>query len=228
MAAVLSCGKGAVLSHGSAAALWGLLRPVDGPVDVSAPSRNGRAKRRGIRLHRSASLGAVDREDVNTRGPLVTVRNRIPVTTVARTIEDVEGVLPPKLVRRATRQAELAGYRVGATKPRRTRSDLEDDFLSFCERQALPRPEVNVKIGRFEIDFVWRDRGVAVETGDFRYHRGNVAFEDDHARELELRRRGFAARRYTGQQLDEQPDLVAADLREVLAPEGVGARGEGR
>lgn len=216
MAAVLACGEGAVLSHGSAAGLWRLLRPIDGPVDVSVPSGNGRAKRHGIRLHRSASLRTVDGDDVDGRGPLVTVRNRIPVTAVARTIEDLRGAVPPYLVRRATRQAELAGYRVRGVKTR-TRSDLEDDFLGFCERHALPRPEVNVEVGRFEVDFVWRVQGVAVETNDFRYHRGSVAFEDDHARELELRRHGFAVRRFTGQQLDEQPGLVAADLRRALA-----------
>jgi len=186
---VLACGEGAVLSHGSAAALWGLLRPIDS-------------------------------DDVDGRGSLVTVRTRIPV---ARTIEDLRGTVPPNLVRRATRQAELAGYRVGGgAKPRRTRSDLEDDFLTFCERHALPRPEVNVKVGRFEVDFVWRLQGVAVETDDFRYHRGSVAFEDDHARDLELRRRGLAVRRFTGQQLDEQPGLVAADLRQALAGHRIG------
>ncbi|MGE5407714.1 MAG: type IV toxin-antitoxin system AbiEi family antitoxin domain-containing protein, partial [Syntrophothermus sp.] len=56
MAAVLACGEAAVLSHRSAAALWGFLRPVDGPVDVSVPSRNGRAKRAGIRIHRCSTL----------------------------------------------------------------------------------------------------------------------------------------------------------------------------
>jgi predicted transcriptional regulator of viral defense system len=56
MAAVLACGDGAVLSHGSAAAHWGLLRPFDGPVEVSVPSNDGYRQRPGIRLHRCASL----------------------------------------------------------------------------------------------------------------------------------------------------------------------------
>ncbi len=56
-------------------------------------------------------------------------------------------------------------------------------------------------------------RQSAVETDDFRYHRGSIAFDADHARELELRRRGFTVRRFTGRQIDEQPGLVAADLR---------------
>ena len=56
MAAVLACGEGAVLSHGSAAVLWELLRPLDGPIHVSIPSTSGRTRRPGIHLHRSPSL----------------------------------------------------------------------------------------------------------------------------------------------------------------------------
>jgi predicted transcriptional regulator of viral defense system len=56
MAAILACGEGAVLSHGSAAVLWGLLKPLDGPVHVSVPTTCGRKKRRGIHLHRTPAL----------------------------------------------------------------------------------------------------------------------------------------------------------------------------
>lgn len=214
MAAVLACGGGTVLSHLSAAALWGLLRPVEGPIDVSVPSRNGRMKRPGICLHRCPSLAFPEWDDAHGRQRgLVTVRNFIPVTTVPRTVADLRATAPSQLVRRATRQAELAGYRIAGAEAKRTRSDLEDDFLRFCRRHGLPRPEVNVRVGRFEVDFVWRDAKVAVETDDFRYHRGSIAFERDHARELELRRQGFTVRRFTGQQIEEQGDLVAADLR---------------
>lgn len=52
MGAVLACGRGAVLSHRSAAALWGLLTAVEGPIDVSVPTQNGRRRRKGIRVHR--------------------------------------------------------------------------------------------------------------------------------------------------------------------------------
>src|SRR5262245_47255717 len=56
MAAVLACGTGAALSHGAAAVLWGLLRPVPEPIDVSVPSQNGRVVQAGIRLHRCRAL----------------------------------------------------------------------------------------------------------------------------------------------------------------------------
>jgi very-short-patch-repair endonuclease len=206
-AAVLACGDGAALSHMSAAALWGLLRPKEGPVDVSVPHRNTRKRRDEIRLHRSRSLAA----------PMTTRRHGIPVTTPARTIEDLRGGAPPHLVRRATRQAELANYRLGPKiKGDRTRSDLERDFLRLCRRTGIPAPEVNVKVGRWTVDFLWREQRIAVETDFYDYHRGRVAFRDDRARELDLRRHGLAVHRFSEEQVNDEPEEVAADLREAL------------
>jgi very-short-patch-repair endonuclease len=217
MAAVLGCGEGAVLSHISAAALWDLLRQTPGPVHVSVPTRNGRRQRAGIRLHRCASLGAVPPSfdtEPNGASPLLTVRHGIPVTTPARTVADLETSVEPRLARRARRQAELACYSLGPGGPRRrTRSDFEDDFLDLCRAHGLPRPQVNVQIGRWTVDFIWPDRRLAVETDSYRFHRGSVAFEDDHARDLDLRARGVEVRRFTERQIHLEPLRVAADLR---------------
>lgn len=220
MAAVLACGSGAVVSHMSAAALWGLLRSEDGPVDVSLPRTSGRRRRAGLRVHRCPSLAAPPSLDERGREVvLTTVRNQIPVTSIPRTIRDLEGTAPPYLVRHAIRQAQLAGIHLDArakAKTRRSRSDLELDFLDFCERHRLPLPEVNVKIGRWEVDFLWRAQRLAVETDFYATHRGSVAFEDDHRRDLDLRRLGYRVRRYTGAQIRNHPALVVADLGEVL------------
>jgi hypothetical protein len=207
MATVLACGDRAALSHRSAAALWKLLRPHDGWIEISTPSRSGRHRRKGIRLHRCTTLAA----GTTTR------RFNIPVTTPARTIDDLHGVLSPWLWRRAVRQAELAGMKLSpAVGTGGTRSDLEDDFLRICRRGGLPAPEVNVKIGRWTVDFFWRAQRLVVETDSYRYHRGKIAFQDDHARDLDLRRRGFRIRRFDELQISEQPDLVLADLVEGL------------
>jgi very-short-patch-repair endonuclease len=148
---------------------------------------------------------------------LLTERLSIPVTTPARTIEDLEGKVPPHLVRRATRQAELAKYHLGPRiKGDRTRSDLERDFLTLCRRHGIPAPEVNVKVGRWTVDFLWRGQGIAVETDFYDYHRGRIAFQDDRARELELRRHGFAVHRFSEVQIDDEPGEVVADLRDAL------------
>jgi len=220
MAAVLACGDGAALSHTSAAALWGLLRPFRGPIQVTSPSLNGRARRRGIALHRSASLATAT-------VPQATHRDGIPVTTPRRTIADLRTIVTPDLVRRAIRQAEIRGL-IDARRSDRTRSDLERDFLSLCRRHSIPPPEVNVRIGRWTVDFVWRGQRVAVETDFFGYHRGSVAFEDDHQRDLDLRAAGFAVRRYTDRQLDNAADDVVADLRRALGPDARPAAPGGR
>lgn len=207
MAAVLAGGPKAALSHTSAAALWGLLRPAAGPVDVSAPTQSGRRARPGIRLHRCRSL----------RADQTTSRRGIPVTTPARTIDDLRRVVPPWQLRRAIRQAELAGYPLAPDVPRdRTRSDLERDFLRLCRRHGIPAPEVNVRIGPWTVDFLWRAGRIAVETDFYGYHRGRVAFQEDRARDLALRRHGFAVHRFSEEQIDDRPAEVAADLRDAL------------
>jgi len=221
MAAVLACGKRAVLSHGSAAVLWGLLRPLDGPIHVSVPTAAGVKTRRGGCLHRSPSLSPSSLPPGGRRHDgKVTFRDGIPVTSVKRTIDDLDGCVPPYLVGRARRQAELMGVRLAGPERKRTRSDLEDLFLSICRRQRLPPPEVNAKLGRWEVDFLWREQRVAVETDSFAYHRGSVAFESDHARDLDLRSAGYAVLRFTERQLEEEPGRVASDVARALAAFG--------
>jgi len=235
MAAVLACGEGAVLSHTSAVVLWGLLKPIDGPVHVSTPHTSGRARRPGIRLHRTPSL-AKPPPSLTEPSPspsyspqeggrggrlsprLTTHRHNIPVTTVPRTLEDLTRteLLPPRLLRRATRQAELAGYRLEGIATDRTRSDLESLFLALVRRYRLPDPEVNVKLGRYEVDFLWRPQRLVVETDFWNYHRGSVAFHADHERDLDLRAAGFTVLRFTDRQLEAEPERVVADIRREL------------
>jgi very-short-patch-repair endonuclease len=208
MAAVLACGDGAVLSHRSAASHWGMLPRIGGPVDVSIPTRGGRGPRKGIRLHRPRSLTL--EQVVRPHG--------IPITTPARTIADLRGAVPAWQWRRAVRQAEVQGLRLGPeVETDGTRSDLERDFLRLCRRHGLPAPEVNVKVGRWTVDFLWRRQRVAVETDFYEYHRGRVAFQDDRERDLDLRRRGFEVRRFSERQVNDRPAEVAADLRDALA-----------
>ncbi len=218
MAAALACGEGAVVSHRSAAELWALLKPREGKVSVSVFGDSGRKRRKGIRMHRSATLDSAR----------MTRRWNIPVTTPARTISDLRRALPAWEVRRAIRQAEVLGLPLGETPSDRTRSDLERDFLKICRRHQLPAPEVNVELGAYEADFLWRDRRIVVETDSYRYHRGWQAFKDDHARDLELRQRGFEVFRFSEAQVNEEAERVASFLRGVLAsrPHRVGADGE--
>jgi very-short-patch-repair endonuclease len=98
----------------------------------------------------------------------------------------------------------------------RTRSDLERDFIRICRRQRLPSPEVNVRVGPFLVDFLWRDARLVVETEGYLYHRGRAAFQDDRSRDLDLRRLGYDVLRLSEKQIDEEPDQVAGTLRATL------------
>jgi len=225
MAAVLACGEGAVLSHVSAAVLWELLRPIDGPVHVSVPTGAGLRKRVGSPLHRPPSLAEpssspsyLPQEGGRGGRLLITHRHDIPVTTVPRTIHDLRhsSLLPPRLLRRAIRQAEHRGYRLDGIATDRTRSDLETLFLDLCRHYGLPTPEVNVKLGPWEVDFLWRSQRVVVETDFWAYHRGSVAFEDDHERDLDLRAAGYTVLRFADKQLEEEHERVAAVIRRAL------------
>jgi very-short-patch-repair endonuclease len=230
MAAVLACGKGAVLSHHSAAALWELLKPVDGSIHVSVPTTSGHASRHGIHLHRCLSLSAprepspspssLPSEGGRGRRLLTTHRHRIPVTTIQRTIDDLHGTVAPYLLRRARRQAELKGIHLEGAERRRARSDLEEDFFALVRLHRLPLPETNVKLGRHEVDFLWRQQRVIVETDSFLYHRGSVCFENDHARDLDLRLLGYTVLHFTGSQIEDEPDRVVAVLAAALRPSG--------
>jgi very-short-patch-repair endonuclease len=222
MAGALACGG--VLSHSSAAALWRLLPPSSGAIDVSVAGNGGRNRRKGIRVHRSRTLTPSD----------ITRRLGIAVTTPARTIIDLRsaakrgagGAVSARELRQAVRQAGVLGLRIddaheGAD---RTRSELEDLFLRLCRQRDLPVPEVNVRIDSFLVDFLWRNRRLIVETDGYRYHGGRAAFEDDRDRDLKLKSLGYEVIRLSYRQVVEEPSRVAGTLAPILAP---GADGRG-
>jgi hypothetical protein len=221
MAAVLACAgfggidaRDAFLSHRSAAALWQLLAPEAGLVDVAIVGEAGRAKRSGLRVHRPRTLESA----------MTTRRYGIPVTDPRRTIADLRRAKPsrggagPAQLRRAMRQAAILRLPLGPdTSPERTRSDLETLFLRICRRNGIPAPDVNVWVEGLLVDFFWPDRHAIVETDGYRYHRGRVAFENDRARDLELRRLGFDVIRLADTQLENEPGKVASAVQRLLA-----------
>jgi very-short-patch-repair endonuclease len=181
LAAVFACGPGAALSHASAAHLWKLSPTSPPTIHITVPGSNGRAKRRGIRLHYSTTLAAGD----------VTKRRKIPVTTQARTLTDL-------------------GWGT-----ERTRSDLERLFLRICRKYGIPRPEVNVRIGAYEIDFFWREAQLVVEVDGYGYHSDRATFRSDRARDRELQRRGLTVLRFADEEFDD-PGAVAASVLAAL------------
>lgn len=215
MAAVLGCGEGAVLSHLSAAALWKIRRPsaangtsgTEECVEVTVPGDGGRARRRGIKVHRSATLQPAD----------CTRRRGISVTTPARTLGDLHRTLPSKQFAAALREAEFLHLPLGDRfAPDHSRTELEARFLALCRRHRLPEPRVNVRVGRFVVDFVWREHRVIVEVDGWESHRTRSAFEEDRARDARLKVLGYEVLRFTWRQVTSERARVAGTVRALL------------
>jgi hypothetical protein len=231
MAAVLACGPRAVLSHRSAAGLWGLRPDNRLKSDVSLPSPSARIKQ-AIEVHRSVTL---------TPDDMTTVEG-IPCTTLARTLVDLGDVVNRRAVERAVEQAEVlrlfdlreieraierAGPRRGTgllssvlddlNGPTLTESELEEAFLALCRAAALPTPEVNAWMtlpngSAIKVDFLWRDERLAVETDGHPFHRTRQSRERDTKRDQLLRLAGFEPVRFTGRQVALEKEWVTRSL----------------
>jgi len=227
LAGVLACGRGAVLSHASAAGLWGLARP-RGSTDVTCSP--GRARRGGIRAHEGA-LHLSER----------TEQSSIPITTVARTLFDYAEVVPFAQLEKAWEEADrrnllqLAavervcerGYGRRALKPIRRllaearapsegRSPLENRFARFRDRYGLPPAATNVEVLGSEVDVLWPAARLIVELDNWEHHGHRAGFERDRARDPTLLLNGYRTIRVTHRRLDEEPDAIAAEIRALL------------
>jgi very-short-patch-repair endonuclease len=99
----------------------------------------------------------------------------------------------------------------------RTASDLEILFKELCRAHGLPVPRVNHSIAGKEVDFLFADARLIVETDSWRYHKTRRAFEDDRARDVLTTSAGYRMLRFTDRQLERDPHTVAAAIARVLA-----------
>jgi very-short-patch-repair endonuclease len=235
MAAVLACGSGAVISHRTAARMWQLPGgSEDGDIDVTV--RRSRApSRRGIRTRRSSRLG-----DRDSR-----VLDRVPITTPARTLLDLAAILPLNMLERVVAEAQVRRLadrrsiadqldrnrgRAGVRSLRRlleldggpalTRSRAERMMLALVRAAELPPPQVNARLGRYEVDFLWSERRLVVEVDGYAYHANRRAFERDRVKDAALAAAGYAVVRVTFRQLTDTPQAVVARLAAALAARG--------
>jgi very-short-patch-repair endonuclease len=210
VAAVLALGDAAVVSHQSAAALWGMLKPHSGPIHITLPGDGGRRKRRGITIHRCHSLIA----------GVSILRDDIRLTKAARTLQDLHRVVSERTYSSAVRRAlDLQLITSDQLRPEDelTRSELERLFRRLCRLHRLPQPEVNARLGPYEVDFLWRDQHVVVETDSWRHHGDRSAFERDRAKDAALQSLGFRVMRFTHRQLKRDRSTVVAALRDLLS-----------
>lgn len=234
LAAVLACGPDAVLSHASAAAIWGLRLASGTLIDVTVPTPH-RAQA-GVRLH---VRPVADDERATVDG--------VPVTTVARTLFDLAPTAGARGIERLASQAEadrlasptsLAAVaarhrrRHGASVIRRvlasqrladgaTRSELEDRFLALVDSAGLPRPRLNHPIpvaGRTIVaDAAWPAARVLVELDGYAHHDTREAFERDRERDRAALMAGWTPVRATWPQVADGRRL-AADLTRLVVP----------
>jgi hypothetical protein len=225
-AAVLACGPGAVLSHEWAATLWGFLPRWSGPIEVTTTVKRAHP---GITSHRCQSLEPRD----------LSRQRGVPITSPARTALDIAPRLSTKqltrLVNDALRDKDLRPaslqdvlernrYHPGTRLLRPfvdsphnpTHSDFEDDFLAFCEKYGLPRPEINFPFNGRKLDAFFPEHGVIVECDGWSFHNTREAFEDDRERDADHLDHGLVTVRLTKPRFDQAPEREAARLHRIL------------
>jgi len=226
MAAVLACHPNAVLSHQSAASLWGIRLQRNGDIHVSVPAQSNR-ERPGIVAHRRASLP--DRD--------VTRHRDIPVTTPVLTLIDLATCIPARPLEAAINEADKLDLvsppslrkELDARRGQRgvralrailgrggfvlTDSELERRFVRIAERAGLPRPETQRRVNGFRVDFFWPTLGLVVETDGLRYHRTAEQQARDRLRDQVHTAAGLVPLRFTHWQVRYEPRHVEGIIR---------------
>ena len=237
-AATLTAGEGAVLSYRSAGGLWTVTKRI-ALIEVTVCGTGGRSRRKGLTIHRTSSLPPDE----------VAVRDGIPVTTLPRSLLDLAEVLSRRELERALDEAQFqrllnldASWRVvdrhpgraGASRlaraldehvigTTRTNEGLEERFFTLIRGAGLPEPLVKEKVGPYELDFLWPDARLVVETDDRASHERLATYETDRERDAFLDDAGYRVRRFTWRKVTREPDEVIATVRWLLED---GSRGD--
>jgi very-short-patch-repair endonuclease len=228
IAAVLSCGSDAVLSHQHAGEVYGIRRRGKTPIEVTVPPGAMRS-RPGVHVHRRR-LPEAD----------VTHRHGIPVTTPVRTLLDLAqrlssaqleaavneadklDLVDPERLREALRERE--GH-AGVTALRElldrhslalTDSELERRFLRLARRAGLPAPLTQRRVNGLRVDFYWPELGLVVETDGLRYHRTPAQQASDRRRDQAHAAAGLTPLRFTHQQIAREAEQIQATLVAVF------------
>jgi hypothetical protein len=222
MAAVKACGKGAVLSGLAAAHHLRLIKRPPSLPEVTAPTKR---EVKAVVTHRGR--------------PRSTQHRGIPVTTPAQTLihiaprlgdEDLAlacheaGVKHKTTPRQVKAILKLRPNAPGAGKLKRimigdtkiSLSALERKFLAILKEENLPLPITNrPEDGRY-VDCRWPKHRLTVELDSYGFHNSRHSWEQDRHREREAYARGDQFRRYTYNDVFEDPTLMLAELHHLL------------
>jgi very-short-patch-repair endonuclease len=231
LGALLRADRDCVLSHGSAAYVWGLIDRPPPEVHITLLGRN-LYPASGVNQHRVKALDVRD----------VRLRRGLPVTSPARTLTDVAGesteaetvaAVARARVQRLITDRDLkqalgrCGKRAGVSMIRSmlrdeqlmapSRSEAERLLLSVIARAGLPAPATNSRVLGMEVDFLWAEARLIVEVDGYAFHGHRRAFERDRRRDQALVAAGFRVIRVTWRQLAREPLAVVAAVAQALA-----------
>lgn len=239
LAALLSAGPAAFLSHRTAAAVHGL-RPINThDIELTLPGTGGARSQPRLAVHRTAA--DPHPTELRTVGLLrVSSALRLIVELAAReTDAEVERLIAEAIHRRLLRpdtadgreaiEATLQRHarRPGMARARRGfavyrrieshRSQLERAFdRLLAQHPDIPAPERNVRRGRWELDRYWPQQRVVVELDGRPYHLTAAEMERDRIKDADLQSLGIKVIRVTDARFELDRGGVLYDLRRCL------------
>ncbi|MBV8432525.1 MAG: hypothetical protein JO244_15280 [Solirubrobacterales bacterium] len=232
-AALLACGAGAILSHHSAATVWGLRPGTARPVHVTIPGRRGCPAPAGVQVHRSTTITAADLQR----------HKGLPTTSPARTALDVAATLTDRDVERLLDEglfvhriltlgqihdviaragghpgkARLARVAADHTQSTQTDSPPEERLLGLIRTAGLPEPRLGVPMLDYRLDFFWPELRLAVEVDAYGTHGSRVRFEADRRRDARLlTEAGLVVVRLTRAMIERRPWEAIAVLARAI------------
>lgn len=235
-AAILASTPSSLISQESAVGLYGLARLRTKPVHVTIEG-NGSRTRRGIIVHRSRLIHPDDRAS----------RDRLPVTSISRTLVDIAGG-DRSFLRRTVDEAEKEGLLFArdvlaacdrangkrgitylraliadltATPP--TIDEMERRFAWLCN-DHFPQhlqPDFNAPFGRWKLDAYWPRYQLAVELDSVAHHSHRTQIRRDLAKNLDLADAGIDLIRLGWVEINQEAKRTATMLHRRL--EGVAA-----
>jgi very-short-patch-repair endonuclease len=225
-AVLLYAGADAVLSHESAAALWGLTSSPSF-VAITMVGRKVESQPQ-LKQHRVSALDIRD----------VSLRHGLPVTSPARTLIDcatnpnLDRLLNEARALKLVKDAEIhqaierCPGRKGTAALRAllaaekdsgfTQSKAERRLKRLIGASGLERPMFNTHLEGVRVDAYWPRLKVVIEVDGYQFHGNWAAFQRDRARDNKLVGAGYVVLRFTWHQLTNKPLQVVAEIARML------------